>query len=617
MTERTGPDGGAWGYGYSPDGLINRFTNPDISTVTHDLDNMDRMVRRVEPERTLDFILDGNSRVTSVTEHQGGTDHVTSYSYNANGLATEVIDRYGRRIDYDWNARGDITGLTTTDGLSAGYSYDAAGRVKRVTTGTTGTHWAEYSYDSAGRRSRIDYSNGTSAEYGYDTLGELTGLVIRDAANVIISSFDYSLDGNNQRVGITTHDGSASYDYDALYRLIREEVNTTGLGVFTNDYTYDAVGNRLDAGATFGPDGRLLTHGGMLYSHDNNGNLTGRGSESFGYDSSQRLTDFSDGTNSASYAYDYIGRRIERTVNGDTIIQYLYHDQDVLAEYNAAGTRLASYTYGPGMDQLLMMEQGGSTWFYHTDGLGSVIAITDVAGNLVQRYGYDAWGNVILSDGPFVFSGSGGPVNSRTFTGREYDAESGLYHFRARAYDPRLGRFLQKDSDQGIRMIPQSLHPYAYVLNNPVNSLDPTGRVALITYTFILTYPNGREVVAAAIGWLQGFGLTNMVFAGEVMALATIHPGDLGTIWAQATKNTEKVMKSALASLDTGKSVAGIGGVAAIPGAFAGGVSFELGIEIKLITGDTLGKSSIKAEGGGFENGYKAALRYIGSLGPR
>ncbi|RLJ15756.1 hypothetical protein DJ030_17965 [bacterium endosymbiont of Escarpia laminata] len=613
MTGRTGPDGGTWGYGYSPNGLLDSFSYPDASAIAHDLDNMDRMVRRTEPERTVDFILDDNSRITSVTEHTGGTDHVTSYSYDGNGLVTEVTDRNGRRIDYGWNSRGDITGLTSNDGLNTTYTYDDASRVKRV---TSGAHWAEYSYDGAGRRSRIDYSNGTAAEYGYDTLGELTGLVIRDGGGSVISSYGYGLDGNNQRIAVTTEDGSISYDYDALYRLIREDVDTASLGTFTNNYAYDAVGNRLDSGATFGADSRLLTHGGAAYTHDANGNVTGRGSESYTYDSSQRLTGYNDGTNTASYAYDYLGRRIERTVNGDTT-QYLYHDQDVLAEYDDLGNRLVSYTYAPGMDQLLMMERDGQTWFYHTDGLGSVVAITDVAGNLVQRYGYDAWGNVILSDGPFAFSGSGSQVNTRTYTGREYDAESGLYHYRARAYDPTLGRFLQKDSDQGLRRNPQSLHAYAYALNNPLSFTDPTGRIALVQYAYLLSYPNGREVVAAAIGWLQGYGLTSIAFIGEVIGMSTIYPGDIGAIWAAATESTKAIMEGAKSALDWAGQGAELAGVAGIPGAFAGGVSFEIGIEITLFTGDSLGKASIKAEGGGFSNGVAAGFAYIGSLAPK
>ena len=77
-------------------------------------------------------------------------------------------------------------------------------------------------------------------------------------------------------------------------------------------------------------------------------------------------------------------------------------------------------------------------------------------------------------------------MNTLTYTAREYDAESGLYHYRARAYDPTMGRFLQKDPLQGELMSPQTQHPYSYVTNNPVNLTDPTGEIAAVSYAILL-----------------------------------------------------------------------------------------------------------------------------------
>jgi RHS repeat-associated protein len=111
------------------------------------------------------------------------------------------------------------------------------------------------------------------------------------------------------------------------------------------------------------------------------------------------------------------------------------------------------YIYGPGIDEPLAMiiPSGGNagTYWYFYDGLGSVVALVNgTTGAIVERYMYDAFGNVTFCDA------SGNPVPGRTqsivnnpwlFTGRQFDPETGLYYYRARMYSPSLGRFLQTD----------------------------------------------------------------------------------------------------------------------------------------------------------------------------
>ncbi|MCX6587245.1 MAG: hypothetical protein NTX13_11805 [Acidobacteria bacterium] len=108
-----------------------------------------------------------------------------------------------------------------------------------------------------------------------------------------------------------------------------------------------------------------------------------------------------------------------------------------------------------GIDEVLMQTRGAQSYFYHADALGSIVAITDGSGNVVQRYGYDAWGNIVFNSRAFSFS-TGNLTNRIAFSGREWDAEIGLYHFRARAYDPLAGRFLQQDPLQGSLANPAS-----------------------------------------------------------------------------------------------------------------------------------------------------------------
>jgi len=105
---------------------------------------------------------------------------------------------------------------------------------------------------------------------------------------------------------------------------------------------------------------------------------------------------------------------------------------------------------------------GYTPYYYHADGLGSITGLSDATGTMVQTYGYDAFGNV---------TPTGGITKPFTFTGREYDAETSMYFYRARYYDPVMGRFVTKDPigfAGGVNL-------YAYVQNNPINRIDPTG----------------------------------------------------------------------------------------------------------------------------------------------
>ncbi len=145
----------------------------------------------------------------------------------------------------------------------------------------------------------------------------------------------------------------------------------------------------------------------------------------------------------------------------------------------------ARYTHGPGIDEPLARADvaSGQTVYYHADGQGSITEVTDGTGAVVQRYSYEAFGTMLASPG--IVS------QSYTFTGRELDAETGLYYYRARYYDSNLGRFLTVDPiiDPGLLSLspavfsvrrlpgvnPLKHHLYAYVEMNPATFIDPLG----------------------------------------------------------------------------------------------------------------------------------------------
>ncbi|MBI5182127.1 MAG: RHS repeat protein [Nitrospirae bacterium] len=266
--------------------------------------------------------------------------------------------------------------------------------------------------------------------------------------------------------------GTKTYSYDSTNRL-------TGVmkGVLDDEaYSYDGVGNRLTdiqrRNYTYNNGNELLTQNGTSFTFDANGNMTSKtdssGTTSYVYDSENRLVQLT--TPNAQlviYKYDPFGRRIEKSVNG-VITRYVYDREDILFELDGSGNVVTEYLHGSGIDEPIAMIKNNQTYYYHADGLGSIIAITDSAGNVVQRYEYDSFGAITyIQDSTFK--------QPYTYTAREYDQESGLYYYRARYYDARVGRFLSKDPFRGYLRKPQTQNRYSYVLNNPLKFIDPFG----------------------------------------------------------------------------------------------------------------------------------------------
>lgn len=204
-----------------------------------------------------------------------------------------------------------------------------------------------------------------------------------------------------------------------------------------------------------------MAHYAVSQTYDNNGNLTGDGTWTYLVDYANRLTSATKSGTSATYQYDAFGRREQKSVNG-TVTKYLSDGAAVVEEYNGSGTRTARYAYLPGIDRPLYMERSGTRYYVHQDAQGSVIALTGTNGVVSERYTYSPYGESATT------SAAGNPYR---YTGRELDAETGLYYYRARYYSTALGRFLSPDP-LGYR---DSMGLYAYVANDPLNSSDPLG----------------------------------------------------------------------------------------------------------------------------------------------
>jgi RHS repeat-associated protein len=184
-----------------------------------------------------------------------------------------------------------------------------------------------------------------------------------------------------------------------------------------------------------------------------------------------------------NFTYDPLGRRIQKdvTLNQNTKSTYYYYSgHQMIEERDSTENVLRQFIYGSGIDEILRMDKYGDSgrtpYYFHTNANGSVTAITDANGDLVERVSYDGYGMPTFTDcrtdplNPQTVSHSV-IGNDLLFHGRRYDKETNLYYYRARYYDPTTGRFLQYDP-KGYY---DSMNLYQAFNMNGVNFLDPMG----------------------------------------------------------------------------------------------------------------------------------------------
>jgi len=189
--------------------------------------------------------------------------------------------------------------------------------------------------------------------------------------------------------------------------------------------------------------------------------------ESYSWDFENRLIQaVVPGTNggTTTFKYDPWGRRVQKS-GPSGLINYLYEGDgdNVIEEVDNSGNILARYTQGLETDELLSELRSGTASYYELDALSSVTSLSTAAGALANTYTFDSFGNLTASTGTVI--------NPFQYTGRDKDSETGLYYYRARYFDPKVGRFMGEDP-LGVR---DHLNMYTYVGNSPINFDDPLG----------------------------------------------------------------------------------------------------------------------------------------------
>lgn len=274
--------------------------------------------------------------------------------------------------------------------------------------------------------------------------------------NGVVTSYTYDpasrLASLEQDPSGSSHDTTFSFDHNPAGQ-ITERTRTNGA------YDWAVPSSFNDSYSANGLD-EYTSVDGVTPSYDARGNLTDDGTTTYDYDLDNRLTSAS----GVSLEYDPRGRLHE--VVGGATKRFLYDGADVIAEQDASGTVLRRYVHGPGVDEPLVWYEGSGTndrrWLL-ADERGSVIGITDDSRSVPQVNTYNAYGVPGAgNDGRFQY------------TGQMWLEEVGVYHYKNRAYDPELGRFLQPDPIGSAG----SINLYGYAENDPINRTDPAGLCA-------------------------------------------------------------------------------------------------------------------------------------------
>ena len=678
------PDLGAWTYSYNTLGQLVSQTDAKAQTTTLSYDKLNRTLQRVEPDKTsvwtYDTAANGVGKLASAAITAGsGSGFARNVSYDTLGRPIQLsttVDGATYAMGAVYDANGRLNKVSYPSGFTARYGYNSLGYANQLLDDATGqVHWTANAMDAEQHLTQHTAGNGLVTSNGFDAqTGRLTGIATGVGNAVQNLAYTYDRLGNPLSRTDANANLNESFTYDALNRLTSATVNLTPTPL-AKTFSYSAIGNMLtksDVGTyTYPSAGSALPHAvisigaGLIsstFAYDPNGNQTSGLGRTISYTSYNKPASITQGTRTISFVDDTEHQRFKQvTPEGSTLYISAF---GVLAEVSNPGTTTERWTEylsvgsaKVGMRVLQTASATLNTRYFHTDHLGSIAAITDENGLVVERLSYDAWGKRRNIDGTDDTAGSLTSQTTRGFTGQEELSVAGLVHLNGRVYDPLLARMTSADPTVTDPMNMQGWNRYSYVGNDPLAFTDPNGfswlsgffksvgnfftsvgnlisqswrAIAQIAITVALTPFVGPFVAAfasaAVVTGLSGGNIGQMLRAGAIAAITAIAfygvgeitnaaagytpTGDMPTHF-QPTLATPGALAvnvgghalvgcaSSVASGGSCQSGALAGGVSAAGGAFTGGLNGAG----KLVASSVLGGLGSVAGGGKFANG--------------
>ncbi len=503
------PDGGAWSFAYNGAGELVHQTDANGESVGFVYDVLGRVRRRevngvVESEWIYDFTHQG-----TLSREQNAGGYARNYTYDDAlrpiRIVTQMDDlEFVQEYAYD-RYYGHLEGIRYPSGEIRALDYDQFGYLVTERDPTRRDIYRVIEQMTPrGQIAREVLGNGIiGSYYHYASTGQLRHTRLMRVAGSITILQDVRYDYDDPYANLTRRTDlltgtSEAFTYDALQRLERATRTwTDGRPDVEIGYAYDPLGNltrkddvalsyhygdatRTNA-ANAGPHAvtsLMLPDGSQVndFAYDGNGSMVAGSGRQVRYSAFGKPVEIREGSTTTALWYGPDQSRYKQTRGGETIY---YVDKDYERIITAGGETIEK-TY---LGDYLVIEQTADARdvrYLHSDRMGSVDTITDAAGAVLERHGYDAFGKPLTSDwedaGGLLHSGEyPTATTTRGFTAHEHLDAHGLIHMNGRAYDPAMGRFLSVDPYIQNPRNSQSLNPYSYVLNNPLSATDPTG----------------------------------------------------------------------------------------------------------------------------------------------
>ena len=361
------------------------------------------------------------------------------------------------------------------------YAVDPEGRTTTVSaSGTNPVTSVTYNLYANPPQQKVTFGSGDSDTFNFDAnTFRLTQYQFKVGTKTVTGAVNWNANGSLGSLNITDQFNSSntqncSYTADDLARINKGDCGT----IWGQTFSYDAFGNIsktkiAGSGATsFNPTyqsspsitNRIASVGGTNASYDANGNSLNDTFRSFTWDAENRPVTIA----SVSLTYDALGRMVEQSVSSSTNTEIVYAPLGGKLSLMNGLSLVKAFAPLTGGATAVYTSASGPAYYRHTDHLGSSRFASTPSQTLYSDTAYSPFGEPYASSGAI----------DNSFTGQNQDTLAGLYDFLYREHDPNQGRWTRPDP-AGLAAVnitnPQSWNRYSYVLNNPLNLVDPYG----------------------------------------------------------------------------------------------------------------------------------------------